>query len=87
MSENRSISVPETITVRLTENGRRDLALIAEKLRVPIGEALSRAVGMEAFLVEQADAGTEVILRDKSGRRQFLPVIERGDNDRGSHSS
>ena len=82
MSENRGI--PETFTVRLTENGRKDLALIAEKLRVPIGEALSRALGMEAFLVEQADAGTEIILEDKKGNRQTLPVIERGDNARSS---
>lgn len=82
MSENREI--PETFTVRLTENGRKDLALIAEKLRVPIGEALSRALGMEAFLVEQADAGTVIILEDKNGNRQTLPVIVRGNNERSS---
>ena len=78
MSEAREI--PETFTVRLTANGRRDLALIVKKLGVPVDEALSRAVGMEAFLVEQADEGAEVILKDKNGNRHFVPVLNRGDN-------
>jgi hypothetical protein len=83
MSENREI--PATFTVRLTENGRKDLALIMAKLGVTVEEALSRAVGMEALLVQQADEGAEVILRDKNGNRHFVPVLERGDNaGRGS---
>jgi hypothetical protein len=83
MSENREI--PATFTVRLTENGRKDLALIMAKLGVTVEEALSRAVGMEALLVQQADEGAEVILRDKKGNRHFVPVLERGDNaGRGS---
>jgi hypothetical protein len=84
MSEYREI--PETFTIRLTPNGRKDLALIAEKLEVPIDEALSRALGMEAFLVEEAAAGTQIVLEDKKGNRQFLPVLKRGDNAGSGHS-
>jgi hypothetical protein len=78
MSENRE--VPETFTIRLTKNGRDDLSLIANKLGVSVGEALSRAVGMEAFLIEEEEAGTEIILKDKKGNRRFLPVRQRGDD-------
>jgi hypothetical protein len=78
--------IPETFTVRLTENGRNDLAMIADKLGVSVGEALSRAVGMEAFLIEEEDAGTEIILKDKKGNRRFLPVRRRGDDVGRGHS-
>jgi hypothetical protein len=77
-------AIPETFTVKLTDNGRNDLALIASKLGVSVGEALSRAVGMEAFLIEQEDAGSEIILKDKNGNRR-VPVRERGDNGGHSH--
>ena len=42
----------EKLTVELTEESRRDLALITERLGISLSEALSRAVGMEAFLIE-----------------------------------
>jgi hypothetical protein len=82
MSDANVREIPETFTVRLTANGRRDLALIMEKLRVSPDEALSRAVGMEAFLVEQAADGAEVILKDRKGNRQSVPVLNgrRGHN-------
>jgi|HubBroStandDraft_6_1064221.scaffolds.fasta_scaffold465529_2 hypothetical protein len=87
MAETRTArEIPETFTVRLTENGRNDLALIADKLGVSLGEALSRAVGMEAFLIEEEDAGTEIILKDKKGNRRFLPVRKRGDDGGRGHN-
>jgi hypothetical protein len=73
-------SVPESFTVRLTENARRDLALIAESLGISIGDALSHALGMEAFLLEEEDAGTVVMLKDKSSTWRSLPVRKRGAN-------
>ncbi len=73
-------AVPETFTVKLTDNGRNDLAMIAESLSITLDEALSRAVGTYAVLVEQDGAGTEIILKQKNGVRQSLPVRERGGN-------
>ena len=72
--------IPESFTVRLTENARKDLSMIAAELGISVDEALSRALGMEAFLVEQDAAGTEVILKYKNGTRESLPVRARGDN-------
>lgn len=66
--------IPETFTVRLTQNGRNDLAMIADKLGISYDEALSRAVGTLAVLVEEQEAGTEIILKHKNGAKQTLPV-------------
>jgi hypothetical protein len=72
--------IPESFTVRLTPNGRKDLATIADKLGVTLGEALGRAIGMEAFLVEEDENQTEVWLKDTKGTWRPLPVRKRGEN-------
>jgi hypothetical protein len=77
---NSAVQVPKSLTIELTDNARKDLALIIQTLGVSVQEALSRAIGMEAFLCEQAVAETEVILKHKNGARQSLPIIDRGDN-------
>jgi acyl CoA:acetate/3-ketoacid CoA transferase alpha subunit len=46
---NRIEAIPESFTIRLTESGRRDLIMISETLGVSVEEALSRAVGTEAY--------------------------------------
>ncbi len=85
MSDANTAQIPESFTIRLTPNGRSDLALIARKLGVSVGEALSLAVGMEAFLIEEEENGTEIILKNKKGTR-YLPVLKRGGNGgRGSY--
>jgi hypothetical protein len=66
--------VPETFVIHLSENGRKDLALIAETLGISLGKALSRAVGMEAFLVEHEKSGTEIVLKDRTGHSRRLLV-------------
>lgn len=77
-----AVTIPESFSVRLTENGRRDLALIAERLGVSVGDALGLAIGMYAFLLDEEGAETKITLKDKNGNRRTLPVRPRGDDAR-----
>ncbi len=77
MSDTGTIEkIPETFSVRLTDSARKDLAMIADRLHIPFQEALSRAVGTLAVLVEQDAAGGEVILKARNGIKQVLPIRE-----------
>lgn len=74
------VEIPESFTIRLTDDGRKDLALIMERLGVSLGAALSVAIGMYAFLLDAEDAKTNVVLEYNNGERRTLPVRPRGDD-------
>lgn len=79
-------AVPKKPDLELTDNARNDLAMIADRLGISWAEALARAIGTLAVLVEQERAGTQIILKQTNGIRQTLPLLERGeDGGRGRH--
>ena len=82
MAATNGHEIPESFTVRLTEQGRHDLSVIAEKFGGKLSDALAHAIGMDAFLIEEATAGTQVILKNNRGTRP-LPVLPKRGEDAG----
>jgi hypothetical protein len=63
------------LQIELTSGARTDLQHIMQALGVEdLGDAIGAALGMEAFLLEEAAKGSRVVIIDKDGRQREVMI-------------
>jgi hypothetical protein len=74
MAKGKPMAEPYILQIELAPDAQNDLGLITKELGIAPGEAIGTAIGMEAFLLEQAASGNKVMIVDQKGRQRELMV-------------
>jgi hypothetical protein len=70
------------LEIELAPDAQNDLGLIRKELGLEPGDAIGTALGMEAFLLEQASMGNKIMIVDQKGHQREL-MVKPGERTNG----